>query len=250
MTNTTNLSVALVAANQAQKEVTVNTAITTIDAILNRGAIDRALNTPPGSPANGDLYIIGNSPTGDWSSKADEVAYYQSGWSFIGPNEGMSIWVNDENLLYTWDGSAWVTNGISPAVGDAMFAKNITGNDVVVSRIELKDYSQSHSTPVSSSGALTLDLENGNVFEVTLTENVTTTVFSNPPASGRGGSFKLILKQDGTGGRTFTWPASVDWAGSSAPTLTTTANAVDILTFLTTDGGTVWYGFLNGAAMG
>ena len=41
MANTTNLVIPLVASNQAQKEVTVNTAIATIDAILNTGAIDR-----------------------------------------------------------------------------------------------------------------------------------------------------------------------------------------------------------------
>ncbi|MCE3233772.1 MAG: uncharacterized protein K0R98_2029, partial [Rickettsiaceae bacterium] len=101
----------LVASNQAQKEVTVNTAIATIDALLNRGASDRAINTPPGSPAEGDLYIIGGSPTGDWSGYDDEIAYYQSGWKFIIPNEGMTIWVNDEDLHYTWDGAAWSTSG-------------------------------------------------------------------------------------------------------------------------------------------
>lgn len=247
MTNSTNLNFAFLVSNQAQKEVTVNMALTTIDAILNRGAIDKDLNTPPGSPSDGDLYIVGSLPTGDWASNADEIAFYQSGWYFISPNEGVSLWVNDENLFYTWDSSAWVTNGIAPSSGDSTFSKNITGNDVVLSRVELKDYSRSLTTPASSSGTLTLDIENGNAFEVTLTENVTTTNFSNPPASGRMGEFTLILKQDATGGRTFAWPASVDWAGGAAPTLTTAANAVDVLEFITTDAGTTWYGFLKGA---
>ncbi|MCE3233742.1 MAG: hypothetical protein K0R98_1999, partial [Rickettsiaceae bacterium] len=43
MANTVNLNLPLVASNQAQKEVTVNTAIATIDALLNRGASDRAI---------------------------------------------------------------------------------------------------------------------------------------------------------------------------------------------------------------
>jgi len=215
MSNTTNLNIALVASNQSQKEVTVNTAITTIDAVLNRGAIDMALDTPPGSPSDGDLYVIGASPTGDWASNAGDIAFYQSGWYFIAPNEGMRIWVNDEDVIYTYDGSGWVSDF-----------------DV--------------DAPASSSGALTIDMANGNFFEVTLTENVSTTVFSNPPASGKAGKFTLILKQDGTGGRTFAWPASVDWAGGSAPTLTTAASAVDILDFISTDGGTTWYGNVIG----
>jgi hypothetical protein len=125
----------------------------------------------------------------------------------------------------------------------------VTLNDNTLTRPELKDYAETKTSPSSSAGVLTLDLVNGNVFEVTLTENVTTTNFNNPPATGRGGSFTLILKQNVGAGHTFTWPASVDWAGGTAPTLTTTVSAVDILTFVTTDAGTRWYGFLAGAAM-
>lgn len=117
----------------------------------------------------------------------------------------------------------------------------------LIQDVEIKDYSETKTAPESSSGTLILDIENGNVFEVELDENVTTLTISNPPASGKAGSFTLILKQDATGGRSFTWPSSVDWAGGSAPTLTTDASAVDILVFVTTDGGTTWYGMLAGA---
>lgn len=97
----------------------------------------------------------------------------------------------------------------------------------------------------NSGTAYTINLGNGNVFKVTLTANVTFT-FSGAPTSGTAGSFTLILVQDATGSRTVSWPASVDWPGGSAPTITSTANAVDVLTFLTTDGGTTWYGFAAG----
>ena len=76
--------------------------------------------------------------------------------------------------------------------------------------------------------------------------NITFT-FNNPPTSGDGFGFTLKLTQDGTGSRTATWPASVDWAGGSAPDLTGTANSVDIFTFFTMDSGTTYYGFLAGA---
>ncbi len=337
MSNTINLNIALVASNQAQKEVTVNAAITAIEAILNRGVIDLGLNTPPVSPAVGDLYIIGAAPTGAWASNANDVAYYQSGWKFINPNEGMRLWVNDENIVYTWDGAAWTAstammgvnatadstnkltvksdavlfdnNGtdskvkvnknaaantashlfqtsysgraefgligddnfqvkvssdgstwyqsyvITKTTGDIDFKKktsfsdDISCNDHVLSRPELKDYAETKTAPASASGVLALNLENGNVFEVSMTENITSTSFTNPPATGKAGSFKLILKQDATGGRTITWPASAKWAGGTPPTLTTTTNAINILQFFTTDAGTKWYGFLLGANM-
>jgi len=126
-------------------------------------------------------------------------------------------------------------------------AQTFADQDVI--RPKLLDYSEEQTTPASSSGVLTTDIENGNVFEVTLTENVTTWTISNPPATGDAGSFTLILKQDGTGGFTFAFPASIDWAGGVAPTLSTAANAVDVLVFTTTDAGTRIYGFPAGLDM-
>ena len=120
------------------------------------------------------------------------------------------------------------------------------GAGVVAADLEFKDYAETRTTPSSSAGTLTLDIENGNIFEVTLTENVTTLNINNPPASGKAGSFTLILKQDGTGGYTVTWPAAVKWAGGTAPTLSSGPNDIDIITFLTTDAGTAWYGMTAG----
>jgi hypothetical protein len=68
----------------------------------------------------------------------------------------------------------------------------------------------------------------GNVQTITLTSNQTLT-FSNGQA---GGEYKLILTQDGTGGRTVTWPASVKWEGSSRPTLSSDGDAKDIVSFV------------------
>lgn len=102
----------------------------------------------------------------------------------------------------------------------------------------------------STTNAATINCRDGNVFTHVLTENTTFT-FSNPPASGRAFAFTLKLVQDaGASGYTVTWPASVDYAGATAPTLTADASAVDVLVFYTHDGGTNWYGFVAGQAMG
>ena len=108
MSTTTHLGITLVATAQAQKEVTVNTALTLIDALLNTGAKSRVTATPPGSPTSGDLYIVGASPTGAWSGQAGNLTYYDQTWKFITPNTGMTLWVNDESLTYTYNGSAWI----------------------------------------------------------------------------------------------------------------------------------------------
>lgn len=95
----------------------------------------------------------------------------------------------------------------------------------------------------NSSTAITLDLANGNVQKLTLTANCTVTLTS--PASGAMRSLTLLVFQDGTGSRTITWPGSVKWGNAGAPTLTTTASKMDIISLFTVDGGTNWYGALG-----
>ena len=100
----------------------------------------------------------------------------------------------------------------------------------------------------SSSNAATINLRDGDNFTHTLSENVTYT-FSNPASSGKVSVFSLKVVQDSSA-RTITWPSSVDWASATAPTLTTTSGGVDVFIFATYDGGSTYYGFTAGQAMG
>ena len=111
MVTTSHMNLTLIEQGQAQKEVTVNEALQKIDAILNAGVISIGDVTPPLSPTDGDVYIIGNSATGDWAGFDNEIAYFENVWKFISPNEGISLWVNDEDKIYSWDGTGWVNSG-------------------------------------------------------------------------------------------------------------------------------------------
>lgn len=88
----------------------------------------------------------------------------------------------------------------------------------------------------NTSTAYTIDLANGTVQILTLTGNCTYTF----PTATAGKSFILIQKQDGTGSRTVTWPAAVQWPGGTAPTITSTASKAD--KFIFTADGTNWLG--------
>ena len=101
-------------------------------------------------------------------------------------------------------------------------------------------------TDTSNTGAVTLNLSSGNVFNLTLTGNVTFT-FSGA-TSGKACSFTIYLRQDATGSRIVTWPGSVNWSGAASPALSTAANSVDIVVFESIDGGTNWFGSLVGTA--
>lgn len=120
---------------------------------------------------------------------------------------------------------------------------NLDCQDSEVQKAELKDFAVSYSAPSISSGAVTFDIENSNVFQVTLSENVTAITISNPSATGNYCEIGIRLVQDGTGSRTVAgWPASVKWPGGSSPTITTAANSVDWIYLRTVDAGTTWDG--------
>jgi hypothetical protein len=113
---------------------------------------------------------------------------------------------------------------ISGTTGVATSNLSLTGN-----------YTESVVVIGSSGAAQTLSLTNGTFQTVTLTSNCTFTM----PTVTAGQSFILIVTQDATGGRTATF-TGVKWPAGTAPTITATASAVDIVSFLS--NGTYWYG--------
>jgi hypothetical protein len=87
----------------------------------------------------------------------------------------------------------------------------------------------------NTSTAITVDLTNGTVQNLTLTGNATITM----PTAVAGKSFIIILSQDATGSRTVTW-STVSWPSATAPTVTSTASKKDIYSFFS--NGTSWFG--------
>ena len=135
-------------------------------------------------------------------------------------------------------------------LGTSQASKVVTANasgDVTLSEeLTAKSYNETYATASSSAGALTINCETGNVFQVTLTEDVTSTSFANPPASGTAYGFTLRVVQDSTA-RAITWPAAVKWrSGGFAPALSQASGAIDVFMFFTTDAGANWYGFTAG----
>lgn len=89
---------------------------------------------------------------------------------------------------------------------------------------------------VTAVAASAIDCSAGNYFTKTASGALTWTVTNVP--SSRAYSFILELTNGGTG--TQTWMSGIKWPGGTAPTLTT--SGVDVLGFITDDGGTTWRG--------
>lgn len=129
MGTTPDFGIPELSASQANPEITHNEAILLLQALLN-GVIDKDLTAPPGSPNDGDAYIVPSGASGAWSGWTNRIAVrYNGAWYPIpGYNdagtlitigarqEGMKVFVRDEGVLYTFAGSplAWIkaTNAV------------------------------------------------------------------------------------------------------------------------------------------
>ena len=75
-----------------------------------------------------------------------------------------------------------------------------------------------------------LNMDTAQNFTTTLTGPVT---FSNPTNVVGGQTGSIFIRQDGTGSRTASWGTHWHFAGGTAPTLTTTAKAIDRIDYIT-----------------
>jgi hypothetical protein len=127
--------------------------------------------------------------------------------------------------------------GAAPAVTDYDGAEL---SDVVLVN------ARTSSQAVTATATLALDYLEGAVVELAQDTNVSTLTFLNFGNSGEWASMRIIRTKDNTATpRTIAWGA-VKWAGGTAPTLSSTANAIDIIDLVS--NGTAVYGFSRGAA--
>jgi hypothetical protein len=175
---------------------------------------------PPGSPSEGDTYIVGTG-TGAWTGRDDDLAYWNgTGWMFFTPRPGYIVrnLDTDEVLIFGTGWTVWSGGGGG-------------GSDVT-----------DVQTPSNVSGTVTLDFDSKSryVGAITLSANVTTLAFSNLPGAGKYAEYELHIAQDGTGSHTFAIPASHKALGGSDTAIASAPNAVTVLTASTVDNGTTW----------
>lgn len=129
MSTTARLSLPYIAPQQAQKQVTYNAAMALLDQLVQPSVISRTIAAPPGSPAEGDAYIVAPSATGAWSGKDGRfAAWLGTAWSFTPPADGWLAYVADTAELAICQSGTWaplVTNG---GAGVAKFGINTTAD--------------------------------------------------------------------------------------------------------------------------
>jgi hypothetical protein len=117
---------------------------------------------------------------------------------------------------------------VGTAATQTLSNKTITGYGKTDTATEWTATQNFNSTTLTFDATQDWDLSTNQVCQLTLTNNTT---FDAPTNIQDGGFYSITLIQDGTGSRTAAWDAVFKWAGGTAPTLTTTASAKDILVF-------------------
>lgn len=101
-----------------ESEVALNRMQNVFESLIQGSVKSRAITAQPGSPANGDRYILPTGPTGAvWSTfTAGRIAIYYDGWSQLTPKEGWRVWVDDEDCFVDHDGSAGAAGWVGGSV--------------------------------------------------------------------------------------------------------------------------------------
>ena len=105
---TPRLALPLLAAGQAQKEMSHNEALARIDLTLHGNILEADTNIPPEDPEPGQCWILGDAPEGGWTGHAGEVAGWSGGgWRFVAPCEGMRLWLGENGGFALFSGGEW-----------------------------------------------------------------------------------------------------------------------------------------------
>lgn len=227
--------------------IPANNNVRLIQTLLLNPAISATEDTQPGSPAEGDVYILPASPTGSqWSLffENDVVIFYNNTWTAYTPPEGLRKFVEDQGQDWQFIGDS--SGGWGPAGGGGGSASwgTITGTlssqSDLQSALDAKAQDRRTVSAVTpASGVATINCGLGDYFTLAPTANVTSIVFSNLPGSGKGASLMIRFTQD-TSARTVAWPASFKWAGGTPGAVSTGSGAVDVIAITTFDNGTTW----------
>jgi len=220
-------------AGSLQTDVLQNAELNYVSAWLNCAVLRAGDAAPPGSPEEGDRYIVGASATGAWATHDDALAVYRGGvWQFYAPSDGVSVKDLDSGDDYEFVSAAWTVK----SGGDVSSVNGATGA-VVLDDGDVK----SVVTALTSGTTVTVDCSLGRNFTLTLGHDVGTLTLSNLAGAGYVTEFELEIKQPTSGGPyTFALPAAFKALGGSDTAIASAANAVTVLSAKTFDNGTTW----------
>lgn len=201
-----------------------------------------AAKTAAYSAAMGDLVRVDTSG-GAVTVTLPTIADGQRGLVGVRLSAGSTAITVDGYSAETIDGAATAT--VTTASGVKVFVADGNGAwYTMAGGVGALGGSGTVNTVAASGATQTIPEPSVNLYnDITLTANCTLTL----PATTKGKELTIVFRQDGTGGRTVTWPAGTKFPGGSL-TITATASAVDLVKVISVVEGT-WIAYRVGAAV-
>ena len=132
--NTSKFALPLIAANQAQKEVTHNEAVVGLETLAQLAVVSRSLSVPPEAPQDGEAWVVGAGATLEWQGQDHNIALWVSGWRFYPAREGLEAWVLDEEVKLRYSNAMWQ---IAASTTQGIITDPMGGNVVDLSLIHI-----------------------------------------------------------------------------------------------------------------
>lgn len=110
MSETPILGVQEMENSQSNPAAVINAAFRLFESLIQGRVLSRGSNAPPGSPLDGDRYIVKASPTptGAWAGHGNAFAYYRSNaWQFQTPQNGWLVYCVDEDEFLVKKTGGW-----------------------------------------------------------------------------------------------------------------------------------------------
>ena len=129
---TPNLDLPYIAPAQAQKHITHNEAIRALDALVQL-SVTSISNAPPVVPVEGERYIVGQDPEGEFIDHSGMIAAFQDGaWVFLTPQTGWLVYDEASEKLYVFNDTGWnpVLPEQLPQEFASQFGVNATADDI------------------------------------------------------------------------------------------------------------------------
>lgn len=125
MTDSPRIQLPLLAAGQAQKEITHNEALLRVDGLSHPVLESRFLTTPPATPLSGQLWLVPAAATGAWATQIGMLALWtDGGWRFVTVPAGFLAWARLELMFVWYDGTFW-HNGDWPVASISIAGKTV-----------------------------------------------------------------------------------------------------------------------------
>ena len=123
MANTAQFGLPLIMPAQAQKHVTVNEALTKLDAFAQLRLASTRLHQPPSEPKLGQCYFVAGESESGWAGQAGAIATHANGgWVFTRPLAGWRAWDEEDAAWKAFDGTEWVRGAVTMTPGGAGLA--------------------------------------------------------------------------------------------------------------------------------